>query len=427
MISDERYVSRASVQSRPCQNRPSLLNHASNHPGEVSVYAQFNCLGLVVGVVLMPLLTSPSIATSQLFRRPSLDQVEFGLPLPKTPVRTRDGIQRPAPPSSELHHVSSLFQIPEVPADAGISKRSEPELLTHPKTSSDSAARTARPGSPYGQLTMRPSVDSVPVRISSLSRASRPVEVQGGNDTAIIGARPPPLPPPMGSGSTIPNRGGALSPVRATSEQQVRPPQGGRHTPLRTFQRNVVPMDIVEIPELRQAGFSMALKLASPVFTGGGSVEGNISIIIENGKPWPRPTLIWGTPIIPTLSLSRLTVDVLGVESCRGRNHVFRSLAMELIDDMHPPPSCMLAIPHTHRGPNWIMAPSSAKIPFCVSLPVHMGPSPYKTKMAKIQYMISVSASIKIGNRACCVRTSRGVDILTVQDRESCTCLNFGS
>lgn len=122
-----------------------------------------------------------------------------------------------------------------------------------------------------------------------------------------------------------------------------------------------------------------------------------------------------------TLSLTRITVDLIGVEEMSAtKRHVFLSLATELVDPDHPPPHTMVQWPETvaPSEPFWVLAPSVTQLPFNMSLPLEIGPPPFQSKHARIRYVLSVTLWIKESGKTWSVRDSHDVIVLTVFDRE---------
>lgn len=141
-------------------------------------------------------------------------------------------------------------------------------------------------------------------------------------------------------------------------------------------------------------------------------MEGEVCIAIDGGAPSSRKSQ-------PTLSISRMSVSLVGIERCKGRSEMFRALTTDLIDEAHPPPTEMAPDP----GPNasWDVTPSSSILAFRLDLPVVMGPSPYKSKRLSISYLLSTLVEAKIADKNHFVRQSREIVVLTVHDRRSWT------
>lgn len=140
-------------------------------------------------------------------------------------------------------------------------------------------------------------------------------------------------------------------------------------------------------------------------------MEGEIHIAIDGG------TLESKRKHKSALSFKRLSVTLIGIERCKGRQEIFRALMSDLIDGTRPPPSTMAPI----QGPEdtWNVQPSESTLPFRLDLPVLMGPPPYKSKEVGISYSLSTLAEFKIAGKKHFARESRDVVVLTVHDRRS--------
>ena len=157
----------------------------------------------------------------------------------------------------------------------------------------------------------------------------------------------------------------------------------------------------------------MSLQTPAPLFVGGGTIEGHLSLTIDEGsarKTKAKP-----------LSISRLSVDVVGVEEVTdGRRWIFLSLGTELFDEQHPPPASLLAtpIPTSRSELSWALQPASAVIPFCLNLPLNIGPPPYLSKQARIRYILCATAYINSAANLTLIRQSFEIQMLTVYDPE---------
>ena len=197
-------------------------------------------------------------------------------------------------------------------------------------------------------------------------------------------------PPPPHTSSTLNEvvtlRGKSCSPIKRSSLR----------TPLsRTFVPHVLPTDVLDVPRLTHPRVTMHVRLTAPVFMGGATVEGDIGISIDRGcSETKRRSLT-------KLSLTRVSVSVVGIERCKTRQHIFRALATNVLHASDP------AI---HED---------ALLPFHLDLPVLMGPPPYKGKKAGITYLLSCLGQFEIGEKTYFVRHSREVIVLTVHDRRS--------
>lgn len=119
------------------------------------------------------------------------------------------------------------------------------------------------------------------------------------------------------------------------------------------------------------------------------------------------------------LSLRTIFVTLIGIERCKGRQEIFRVLKTDVIDEEHPPPATM-ELAGDFDG-SWDVAPSDSQLPFCLDLPVSMGPPPYKSKQVGISYWLSAFVEFVIGGKNYFVRQSREIMVLTVHDRRSMT------
>lgn len=336
----------------------------------------------------------------RLSKRASIDQITF----------TDPEWHHPVPTSSRTTLPRNLSYIRET---------SESNL------GDDSKVRSQRPASPghdggnvaaavlqlnrrhtTSTLSLPPS--SLPERKSSRCILRRKASLALGllNDAPAL-----PLPPPRGSGQTIPSRGSAVSPVRLAVASLDDTSSEMRKIPSRTFVRSVRPVDIVEFPKLNHPRVALDLRVSSPLFMGGCTVEGSLRIALDGGAPGGR------YKSRSAMSIGRVLVDVLGVESSHGKHWIFRSLACELIDETHPPPNTMAASTGAAFDAFWESIPSSSVLPFRLNLPVNMGPPPYRSKQARIRYIICATLAIKISGMQHCVRKSLEIAILSAHDR----------
>jgi hypothetical protein len=221
------------------------------------------------------------------------------------------------------------------------------------------------------------------------------------------------LPPPSAGGQIIPPRGRASSPVRkALTHDPVSSDTLGR-SPSKTFIRTTPPLEILDVGNTRHGRVDMKLQTPAPLFVGGGTIEGHLLLTVDGGsarKSKPKP-----------LSISRLSIDVVGVEEVTdGRRWIFLSLATELFDKQHPPPASLVATqtPATGTELSWTLQPASTVIPFCLNLPLNIGPPPYVSKQARIRYVLCATAYIKPAGSLALIRQSFEIQMLTVYDPE---------
>ena len=200
----------------------------------------------------------------------------------------------------------------------------------------------------------------------------------------------------------IPARGTSASPVCKLE------PQDFRKAP--TFIPLNLPIDIVDFPNVSHPRIGVDLALSTPVFVGGAAIEGDVQITIDKGG-------VEGKKPRPTLSISRIVVSLVGIERFNGRRRIFRTLATELLDEAHPTPLGMVP----RRVPaerHWEVLPSQCELPFCLDLPVVVGPPPYAVKRQGIVYLLSVTVEAKTTGKQEFVRKSREIIVLTVHDRK---------
>ena len=143
---------------------------------------------------------------------------------------------------------------------------------------------------------------------------------------------------------------------------------------------------------------------------GGATVEGEVHLIIDGGL---MRNVRKGHA---TVSISRIVVTLVGIESCKGKQAIFRALATEVLDEKNPLPLNMGA--KSNGIGSWTVQPSSSVILFRLDLPVMMGPPPYESKKAGIRYMVSTTVEASVGKKKLCVRQSKDVVVLTVHDRK---------
>ncbi|RMZ81017.1 hypothetical protein DV738_g2421, partial [Chaetothyriales sp. CBS 135597] len=223
--------------------------------------------------------------------------------------------------------------------------------------------------------------------------------------------------PPVASGSnTVPNRGRADSPVRRAVERSSQSSEAARgcSSPLKTIIRTTPPLDILDRGSTRHDRLQMSIHLQSPLFVGGGTIEGQLFLDVDKGSPPRRITL-------KPLMISRLSIDVIGVEEINdGRRWVFLALGTEVFDQQHPPPPSIVQNSDRRHGPelSWMLKAGSASLPFCLNLPLKLGPPPYLSKQASIRYLLVPSAYVQSGDKQGLVRSTWNIQMLTVYDPE---------
>ena len=205
---------------------------------------------------------------------------------------------------------------------------------------------------------------------------------------------------------TVLARGLSISPIRRAEGRDV------RKAPSRTFIPLIVPTDILHFPKVNHPRIEAELSLSAPVFVGGATVEGDVRITIDGGREKPR------RKARSTLSISRIVISLVGIESFDGQRSIFRRLATELIDPSHPPPIEMAPTGRLPAEGSWEVLPSVSILPFRLDLPVAMGPPSYTAKKQGIAYLLSATVVAKVAGKQEFVRQSREIIILTVHDRK---------
>ncbi|KAL9619461.1 MAG: hypothetical protein Q9160_005898 [Pyrenula sp. 1 TL-2023] len=213
----------------------------------------------------------------------------------------------------------------------------------------------------------------------------------------------------------VPSRGPSCSPVRRSFEKgAVSSDTLRKNSPPETIVRTIAPHEVLDRPSCRHNQVTLTSDVSAPLFSGGGTLEGKVQLKIAEGPFQKAPKEI-------DLSISRLCIDVVGVEETSdGKRWVFLSLACELIDKDHPPPFSLVVTqsPVVEGDLSWPLKPSSTNIPFCLNLPLNLGPPPYVSKQARIRYVLAITAQLHSGGTPSIVRQSRDVQLLTVYDPE---------
>ncbi|KAK5025527.1 hypothetical protein LTS07_005523 [Exophiala sideris] len=211
----------------------------------------------------------------------------------------------------------------------------------------------------------------------------------------------------------VPDRGRANSPVRRAMASSAQSSEVFRPSHARTFIRTTPPHDILDNGSVRHSRVQLSIRLPSPLFVGGGTVEGQMTIEVDGGGP--------KRPKTQPIYISKASVDVIGVEEISdGRRWVFLSLATELFDNDNPPPPALVKSQLPQSSPDlwWEMKTAMASVPFCVNLPLKLGPPPYASKQASIRYLLCPSLQIKVGDKRSIVRQTWNIQMLTVHDPE---------
>lgn len=221
-----------------------------------------------------------------------------------------------------------------------------------------------------------------------------------------------PLTRPLDDVNTIPPRGQSQSPLRHLAEHHNHTHlEHNRNVPSKTFIREPVSKELLEFPSHRHPRIELGLDLTAGIFMGGGSIEGTVQLKVDDAERIRHRR---------TLDIARISIDLLRLEEMTGnRRCVFLNLASELIDEHNPPPSNMVDTqePIASEEIFWHLMPSTSNLAFNLSLPLNVGPPPFRSKNARIRYVLCVSLLIRDQGKRYIVRTSEDVTVLSVYDR----------
>jgi hypothetical protein len=220
------------------------------------------------------------------------------------------------------------------------------------------------------------------------------------------------VPPAPGQNQTVPARERSNSPVRHAVSKAAQSSEAVRPSPSRTFIRTTPPLEILDKGSVRSDRMELLIHLPSPLFVGGGTIEGHIKLNVQEESHSRKAKA-------KSISISRLSVDIIGVEEVNdGRRWVFLALGSELFDRFHPPPPVILEGQDNRYESElaWKLKPASAVIPFCINLPLNLGPPPYSSKQASIRYLLSPTAHFKVGEKRHFVRQTWNIQMLPVHD-----------
>ena len=242
---------------------------------------------------------------------------------------------------------------------------------------------------PFSDSASYHPISHIPERRSSRLFRPRANSPTSAPSSSVRNA-PTPLPPPHKTPAphdVVTPRGSSASPIRRSSI----------HGPFsRTFVPQVVPTDILDAPRLTHPRLLLDLHLTAPVFMGGATVEGDIGLVFDPGSSEGR------RKSLAKLSVTRVSVSLLGLERCRDRQEIFRAYVTNVVHASDP------AV-HT-----------TSILPFRLDLPVLMGPPPYRAKKVGIVYLLSCLVQVQIADKTHFVRHTREIMVLTVHDRMCC-------
>ena len=218
---------------------------------------------------------------------------------------------------------------------------------------------------------------------------------------------------PSRTGLTVPSRGRSQSPVGKVLQLDAVSPEKLRRSPSKTFIRPAPPLEFIDTAPSRHGRIDMNVKLPAPLFVGGGTIEGSVNIVVDGGPLQKSKT----KPIF----ISKLTIDVIGVEEVDdGRRWIFLSLVTDVFSESHPPPMTLVnsQLPASHLELFWTLKPGCASVPFCVNLPLNVGPPSYASKHAGIRYYVCPTLSIRSGSKQSVLRQMCNIQMLTVYNPE---------
>lgn len=271
---------------------------------------------------------------------------------------------------------------------------------------------------PKGLGSRAPSALSLPLTDVPLRRSSASFlgghNATGSQNVSISDFPSWKLPGPAQAGQSVPPRGRADSPVRPASRKDAVTTEMLRHSASRTFIRTSAPLDVIKNGSRRYPRVDMTVRLPSPLFVGGGTIEGQIALKVDANAS--------NRSKLKPMHISKLSIDIIGVEEVSdGRRWIFLSLATELFDQAHPPPPSLVSsqdsVSRTEQL--WpLKSCSAAAIPFCINLPLNIGPPPYLSRQAGIRYLFCPTAVIKVSYKQYIIRQTWNIQMLTVHDPE---------
>lgn len=327
---------------------------------------------------------------------------------------------------SDIREVSRTPTINHTPQEwtDGIKDRPETpvpqtDALSHTTSSeylTPTAFRSSRKNLATGLGSRATSAISLPHRHVPERRSSASIFSRGFAGSGQVSMHELPtwkVPELDGTNNVIPNRGRAESPVRRAISRAAQSSEMLCPSITRTFIRTTPPHEILDNGSSRHPRVDLSVSIPSPLFVGGGTVEGQISVQVDGGVP--------RKPKAKPIYISKASVDIIGAEEISdGRRWVFLSLATELLDQDNPPPPSLVISQNPISGPDlwWEMKSATSVIPFCVNLPLKLGPPPYSSKQASIRYLLCPSLVIKTGERRFVIRQTWSVQMLTIHDPE---------
>jgi hypothetical protein len=215
--------------------------------------------------------------------------------------------------------------------------------------------------------------------------------------------------------STIPHRGPADSPLR----NSMIPPRHQAHEVPFGVTKTVVRSDELEAnillnPTIKHPRLSMQLHLSATIFVGGGSIEGCLSILVDDLDRIRHKR---------QLTISQIRIELFGIEEISdSKRSVFLNLLTNLVDAEHPPPRNMVEStkPISHNDQSWHLTPSRTNLPFLMSLPLDVGPPPFQSRHARIKYLLAGTVVVRDQGKPFLIRVSEPIAVISVLDRMLC-------
>jgi hypothetical protein len=147
-------------------------------------------------------------------------------------------------------------------------------------------------------------VRHLPERRSSASIFSRSLGGSGQNSIQDLPSWK--IPELEDTSKVIPDRGRAESPVRRALGRAAQSSEILRPSFARTFIRTTPPHEVLDNGSIRHSRVEISVRLASPLFVGGGTAEGQLTIQVDGRGP--------RKPKTKPIYISKASVDVIGVE-----------------------------------------------------------------------------------------------------------------
>lgn len=113
------------------------------------------------------------------------------------------------------------------------------------------------------------------------------------------------LPTASTDGLLVPSRGRAESPVKRSIDKGHVCSDDFRSSLSKTFIRTIPPLKSLEQKSVAHSRVNMTINLPSPLYVGGGTIEGSLSISIEQPEHKMKEKPLY---------ISKLSIDIMGLE-----------------------------------------------------------------------------------------------------------------